>query len=65
MTGELRALVYKEVSVHEMKNHAMQDGIRISLKYKLLMVLADTFLKILKLSILLNVIVISFFLKRS
>jgi hypothetical protein len=65
MTGELRALVYKEVSVHEMKSQAMQDGIRISLKYKLLVVLADTFLKILKLSILLNVIVIPFFLKRS
>jgi type II secretory ATPase GspE/PulE/Tfp pilus assembly ATPase PilB-like protein len=28
MTGELRALVYKEVSVHEMKSQAMQDGMR-------------------------------------
>jgi type II secretory ATPase GspE/PulE/Tfp pilus assembly ATPase PilB-like protein len=28
MTGELRALVYQEVSVHEMKSQAMQDGMR-------------------------------------
>ncbi len=28
MTGELRALVYKEASVHEMKAQAMNDGMR-------------------------------------
>jgi len=28
MTGELRALVYKEASVHEMKAQAMSDGMR-------------------------------------
>jgi type II secretory ATPase GspE/PulE/Tfp pilus assembly ATPase PilB-like protein len=28
MTSELRALVYQEVSVHEMKSQAMQDGMR-------------------------------------
>ena len=48
MTGELRALVYQEVSVHEMKSQALQDGIRISLKYKLSVVLADPFFENIK-----------------